>query len=112
MSGDDPTNITSWTKLSQAQAVQSVNGQTGVIVLAAADVDAVPTTRTVNSKALSTNIVLSASDVSAVPTIRTVNSKALSADITLTAADVSALPDSTTIPSTASDVGAVANASG
>lgn len=34
-----------------------------------------------------------------VPTSRTVNSKALSADITLTASDVGALPDSTTIPS-------------
>lgn len=35
---------------------------------------------------------LSASDVGSVPTTRTVNSKALSSDITLTASDVSALP--------------------
>ena len=36
--------------------------------LSASDVGAVPTTRTVNSKALSSNISLTASDVSAVPT--------------------------------------------
>lgn len=70
----------------------------------ASQVGAVPTARTVNSKALDKDIVLSASDVGArpsgwtpsaqdvgaVPTSRKVNSKALSADITLTAADVGA----------------------
>lgn len=54
----------------------------------------VPTSRTVNSKALSGNITLAASDVGAVPTTRTVNSKALSADISLSASDVSAIPSS------------------
>lgn len=49
--------------------------------LAASDVGAVPTTRTVNSKALSANISLTASDVGAVPTTRTVNGQALSADV-------------------------------
>lgn len=39
-----------------------------------------------------------ASDVGAVPTTRTVNGKALSEDITLSATDVKALPDTTTIP--------------
>ena len=39
-----------------------------------------------------------ASEVGAVPTTRTVNGKALSSDITLSASDVSALPSSTTIP--------------
>ena len=39
-----------------------------------------------------------ASEVGAVPTTRTVNGKALSSNITLTAADVSALPSSTVIP--------------
>lgn len=39
-----------------------------------------------------------ASEVGAVPTTRTVNGKALSADITLSASDVGALPSSTTIP--------------
>lgn len=42
----------------------------------------------------------SASDVGAVPTTRTVNGKALSGNITLSAADVKALPDTTTIPTT------------
>ena len=50
----------------------------------------VPTTRTVNGKALSGNISLGASDVGAVPTSRTVNSKALSGDITLSGADIAA----------------------
>lgn len=57
--------------------------------LSASDVGAVPTTRTVNSKALSSNITLTASDVSAVPTTRTVNSKALSSNITLDITDIS-----------------------
>lgn len=39
-----------------------------------------------------------ASEVGAVPTTRTVNGKALSADITLSASDVNALPSSTVIP--------------
>lgn len=46
-----------------------------------------------------------ASEVGAVPTSRTVNGKALSANITLSASDVSALPSSTVIPSMPSDVG-------
>lgn len=57
-----------------------------------ADSTKVPTSRTVNSKALSSDITLSASDVSAVPTTRKVNNKALSTDITLSASDVSAMP--------------------
>ena len=63
----------------------------------ASDVGAVPTTRTVNNKALSANISLTASDVSAVPTTRTVNGKALSANITLSAIDVGALPNTTAL---------------
>lgn len=71
----------------------------------ASDVGAVPTSRTVNGKALSRNISLTASDVGArantwtptasevgaVPTSRTVNGKALSSNITLDADDVGAL---------------------
>lgn len=63
----------------------------------AADVGAVPTTRTVNNKALSANISLSASDVGAVPTTRMVNGKALSGNITLSASDVGALPSTTAL---------------
>lgn len=74
----------------------------------------VPTSRTINSKALTGNISLTASDVGAatsdhthsnyVPTSRTINSKALTGNITLSASDVGALPDSTTIPSKTSDL--------
>lgn len=90
-------------------STRTVNNKalSGDITLSASDVSAVPTTRKVNNKALSADITLSASDVSAVPTARKVNNKALSADITLSASDVGALPDSTSIPSSASDVGAV-----
>lgn len=70
----------------------------------ASDVGAVPTSRTVNGKALSANITLGASDVSAVPTTRTVNGKALSANVSLTASDVGALPDTTSIPDSTSDL--------
>lgn len=45
--------------------VQSVNGSTGTVSLTAGDVGAVPTTRTVNNKALSSDITLTASDVGA-----------------------------------------------
>lgn len=45
-----------------------------------------------------------AADVGAVPTTRTVNGKALSSDITLSASDVSALPSSTTIPTKVSEL--------
>lgn len=45
-----------------------------------------------------------ASEVGAVPTTRTVNGKALSSNITLTASDVSALPSTTSIPSATSDL--------
>lgn len=47
--------------------VQSVNSKTGAIELKASDVGAVPTTRTVNGKALSANITLTAGDVGALP---------------------------------------------
>lgn len=58
----------------------------------AADINAVPTSRTVNGMALSSDINLNASDVNAVPASRTVNGKALSSDITLTAADLGTAP--------------------
>lgn len=89
----------------------------------AADVGAVPTTRKVNNKALSSDITLAASDVGAVPTSRTVNGKSLNSNISLTAADVGALASTYTapvtsvngstgavtiaVPTVASDVGAV-----
>lgn len=53
--------------------VKSVNGKTGAVQLNASDVGAVPTSRTVNDKALSANITLTASDVGAA-TMTQVNS--------------------------------------
>lgn len=44
------------------------------------------------------NVNLTPANIGAVPTTRTVNGKALSSDITLSASDVSALPSSTVIP--------------
>lgn len=55
-----------------------------------ADIGAVPATRKINGKALSSDIALSAEDVGAVSTTRKVNGKALSADIELSAEDVGA----------------------
>ena len=57
-------------------------------------IGAVPSTRTVNSKALSSDVTLNYSDVGAVPSTRTVNSKALSYDISLSASDVGAAASS------------------
>lgn len=65
LSGDDPTVLADWLQLSYAGGIVSVNGQTGVVVLGASDVGAVPTARTVNGKALSSDITLTAADVSA-----------------------------------------------
>lgn len=76
----------------------------GGTALSASDVGAVPTTRKVNNKALSSDISLSASDVEAVPTTRKVNNKALNNDISLSASDVGALPNTTVIPSKTSDL--------
>ena len=71
----------------------------------AGSIGAVPTSRTVNGKALSSNITLNASDVNAlpssttlstlggVPTSRKVNNKALTGNITLNHSDVGALPN-------------------
>lgn len=44
------------------------------------------------------------SDINAVPTSRTINSKPLTSDISLSASDVEALPDSTFIPTKISDL--------
>lgn len=45
--------------------IDSVNGKTGAVHLGASDVGAVPTSRTINGKALSDNISLSTSDIGA-----------------------------------------------
>lgn len=96
----DPDVVAQLTDLANyVPTSRTVNGYalTSNISLDYSDVGAVPDTRTVNGKELSQNISLTYADVGAVPTTRTVNNKALSSDITLTAGDVNALPDSTTI---------------
>lgn len=70
----------------------------------ASEVGAVPTTRTVNGKELSSDISLTSTDVGAVPRSRTVNGKALTGNITLTAEDVGALPNDTVIPTKVSEL--------
>ncbi len=74
--------------------VTSVNGETGAVTLdasavgarpdtwtpTAANVGAVPTSRTVNGKTLSSNITLAASDVGAVPTTQTITVTGVDAD--------------------------------
>lgn len=123
--------------------VTSFNGRTGAVVPAsgdytadqvgarpstwtpsASDVGAVPTSRTVNGKALSRNISLTASDVGArantwtptasevgaVPTSRTVNGQALSQNITLDAEDVGAIPPPTRLTAVLSASGWTGNA--
>lgn len=70
ITGSDPTQLSSWTALAYPTApVTSVNGQTGVVSLAASDVSAVPTSRTVSTTAplsgggaLSGNLTLVLSD--------------------------------------------------
>ena len=62
--------------------------RTGNVNLTPANIGAVPATRTVNGKALSSNVSLGASDVGAVPTTRTVNGKALSSNISLNSTDI------------------------
>lgn len=96
----DPDVVAQLTDLANyVPTSRTVNGHalTSNITLTYTDVGAVPNTRTVNGKSLANNISLTYTDVNAVPTTRTVNNKALSSDITLTAGDVNALPDSTTI---------------
>lgn len=77
-------------------AVSSLVSNTAVRIVPANRNNAVPTTRTVNNKALSSDITLSASDVSAVPTTRTVNSKALSSNITIGRDDITGIVKSNT----------------
>lgn len=49
--------------------VSSVNSQYGDVEITPASIDAVPTSRTINNKALSSNITLTASDVEAIPNV-------------------------------------------
>ena len=72
--------------------VTSVNTQTGDVVLTAADVGAVPSTRQINGHALTSNVNLTSSDVGAVPDTREINGIPLTDNIDLNSADVGAVP--------------------
>lgn len=78
---------------------RTVNGKalSSNIVLSNADIGSVPVERTINGKALSSNIVLTSSDTGSVPVGRTVNSKPLSDDIVLTSADTGSVPVERTV---------------
>lgn len=75
-----------------ADAVSSVNGKTGVVSLTASDVGALPSTTTIPTKTSDltndSGFITSSSLSGYVPTTRTVNGKALSSDISLTHADI------------------------
>lgn len=82
--------------------VVSVNGKQGIVTLNASDVGALPDTTTIPSRTSQltndSGFITSSSLSSYVPISRTVNGKALSSNISLTASDVGALPDTTHIP--------------
>lgn len=69
---------------------RTINGKAldSNIILSPADISSVPTTRTINNKALSANISLTSADTGSVPTTRTINTKPLSANVTLSASDI------------------------
>lgn len=73
-------------------------------VVTAALNEKVPTSRTVNGKALSSDISLTASDVGAVPTSRTVNGQALSSDIRFMYSSLSEISSSLSASSTPQQV--------
>ena len=87
-------------KTDLASAVQTSLGKADTALQSFTETDpTVPSWAKASSKPTYT-----ASEVGAVPTTRTVNGKALSSNITLSASDVSALPASTSIPSKTSDL--------
>lgn len=81
-------------------AIQGIRGNGTVILpdeskivnITPENIEAVPITRTVNGKSLSSNITITAADIDAVPKTRTINQKALLNDIILSASDVGAAP--------------------
>lgn len=95
-------------------AVDSVNGQTGDVVLTASDVDALPSTTEIPSKTSDlvndsgflTSAVTSFNGQSGAVTytapVSSVNGK--TGDVNLSASDVGALPNTTTIPTKTSDL--------
>ena len=91
------SDITAWIQIVGPGSVITVNGQSGIVNLTYADVNAVPVTRTVNTKPLSADVVLDHTDVNAVPVTRRINEKPLSADVALDYTDVGAVPVARTV---------------
>lgn len=84
-----------WSNISSLGAVptsRTINGHalTSNVVVDATDVGAVPLTRKINNISLISDITLVAADLNAVPTTRTINGKNLGSNITLSASDVGA----------------------
>lgn len=81
-------------------AIQGIRGNgtailpdgSNIVNVTPENIEAVPITRTVNGKSLSSNITITAADIDAVPKTRTINQNALSNDILLSASDVGAAP--------------------
>lgn len=81
-------------------AIQGIRGNgtailpdsSNIVNVTPENIEAVPITRTVNGKSLSSNITITVADIDAVPKTRTINQKALSNDILLSATDVGAAP--------------------
>ena len=81
-------------------AIQGIRGNgtailpdsSNIVNVTPENIEAVPITRTINGKSLSSNITITAADIEAVPKTRTINQKALSNDILLSATDVGAAP--------------------
>lgn len=85
--------------LAYVPMARTVNGKalSSNITLSSTDVGAVPTTRTVNGKSLSADISLTSNDTGSVPTTRNINGKPLSADVTLSSTDTGSVPVTTKI---------------
>lgn len=81
-------------------AIQGIRGNgtmispdsSNIVNVTPENIEAVPITRTINEKPLSSDITINATDIEAVPKTRTINQKALSNDIVLSATDVGAAP--------------------
>lgn len=85
--------------LAYVPMARTVNGKalSSNITLSSTDIGAVPTTRTVNGKSLSVDINLTSTDTGSVPTTRNINGKPLSADVTLSSTDTGSVPVTTKI---------------
>ena len=96
----DLTNDSGFITSAQAP-VQSVNGQTGAVVLGAADVGALPDNTAIPSK--TSDLTNDSNFITAAQApVQSVNGK--TGAVTLSASDVNALPDNTAIPSKTSDL--------